>query len=50
MAPGLSPFQVNIPILLSFMEYLCRNGQSRPNIANYMASRRAFHRVYGLET
>ena len=50
MAAGLPPHQVDVFILLSFMEYLVQNSQSQGNIANYMAGLRAFHIIHGLNT
>ena len=50
VAAGLSNYQVNVFILLSFMEYLFQNSHSHRNIANYMAAIRAHHILYGLNT
>ena len=50
VAAGLPPSQVDIHFLLSFMEFLCQNGHSRANIANYMAAIRTLHILYGLST
>ena len=48
VAAGLPPCQVDIHVLLSFMEFLNQNGHSKPNIANYMAAVRTLHIIYGL--
>ena len=50
MAAGLSLHQVDIHILLAFMEFLVQNGLSQTTIANYMAAVRAYHIVYQLPT
>ena len=50
MATGLLQQQVDVFILLSFMEYLFQNSQSHRNIANYMAALRAYHILHGLNT
>ena len=50
MAAGLPIQQVDIQILLAFMEFLVQNGQSQPTIANYMAALRAYHIMYNLAT
>ena len=47
---GLPPCQVDIYLLLSFMEFLHQNGHSKSNIANYMAAVRTLHIVQGLST
>ena len=47
---GLSFNQVDVFVLLSFMEYLVQNSQSHRNIANYMAAIRAYHIVHGFNT
>ena len=43
VATGLFHQQVDVFILLSFMEYLFQNSQSHGNIANYLAAIRAYH-------
>ena len=50
MAAGLSLHQVDIHILLAFMEFLVQNGLSQNTIANYMAAVRAYHIIYQLPT
>ena len=50
VATGLLQQQVDVFILLSFMEYLFQNSQSHKNIANYMSALRAYHIFYGLNT
>ena len=50
VAAGLSFNQVDVFVLLSFMEYLFQNSQSHRNIANYMAAIRAYHIIYGFNT
>ena len=50
VATGLLQKQVDVFILLSFMEYLFQNSQSHRNIANYMAALRAYHIYRGLDT
>ena len=50
VAAGLLTSQVTTHILLTFMEYLHANAQSKSNISNYMAAIRAFHIIYGLST
>ena len=47
---GLPPCQVDIHLLLSFMEFLHQNGHSKSNIANYMAAVRTLYIVHGLPT
>ena len=50
VAAGLSFNQVDVFVLLSFMEYLFQNSQSHRNIANYMAAIRAYHIIHGFNT
>ena len=50
VATGLFHQQVDVFILLSFMEYLFHNSQSHGNIANYLAAIRAYHILHGLNT
>ena len=50
VATGLLQQQVDVFILLSFMEYLFQNSQSDQNIANYMSALRAYHIFHGLNT
>ena len=47
-APPPPPCQVDIHFLLSLMEFLHQNGQSKSNIANYMAAVRTFHIIHCL--
>ena len=50
LAAGLPLYQVDIHILLAFMEFLVQNGLSQPTIANYMAAIRSYHIIYNLPT
>ena len=50
MAAGLSFNQVDVFVLLSFMEFLFQNSKSHKNIANYMAAIRAYHIIHGFNT
>ena len=50
MAAALSPQQVDIQILLAFMEFLVQNGQSQPTNLKYMAALRAYHIMHNLST
>ena len=50
VATGLLQQQVDVFILLSFMEYLFQNSQSHKNMVNYMAALRAYHIFHGLNT
>ena len=50
VAAGLPSSQVDTQILLSFMEFLCQNGHSKPNIANYMAAVRTLFMLHGFFT
>ena len=50
MAAKLPPCQVNMEILLSFMEFLHQNSLASSHIANDMAALRAFHIVHALPT
>ena len=50
VAAGLLQHEVDVFILLSFMEYLLQNSQFHGNIANYMSAIRAYHILYGLNT
>ena len=50
VAAGLPSRQVDIQILLAFMEFLLQNGQSQPTISNYMAAIRAYHIIHNLPT
>ena len=47
---GLPPCQVDTHIILSLMEFLCQNGNSKANIANYMAAVRTLYSIHGLPT
>ena len=50
VAAGLSHNQVNVSIILAFLEYLVENGLSPDNIANYIAAIRAMFITYSLPT
>ena len=50
MAAGLSHTQVNVSIILAFLEYLTENSLSPDNIANYLAAIRAMFITYSLST
>ena len=50
VASGLSLGQVNIYILLAFLEYLHSNALTATNICNYLAGIRAFFILHGLPT
>ena len=50
VASGLSLGQVNIYILLAFLEYLHSNALTATNICNHLAGIRAFFILYGLPT
>ena len=50
VATRLLHHQVDVFIILSFMEYLFQNIQSHNNMANYMAALRAYHILHGLNT
>ena len=49
-AAGLPSYQVNVTLLLSFLEYLHENNISSGQIQNYLAALRAMHIGHGLET
>ena len=49
-AAGLPSYQVNVTLLLSFLEYLHENNISSGQIQNYLAALRAMHIAHGLET
>ena len=48
MAAGLLPSQVDVHILLAFMEYLCQNNFTPLNISNYLAGIRTFCLIYNI--
>ena len=50
MAAGLLPSQVDVHILLAFMEFLCQNKFTPSNISNYLAGIRAYCVVYNIPT
>ena len=50
VASGLSLGQVNIYILLAFLQYLHSNALTATNICNYLAGIRAFFILHGLPT
>ena len=50
MAAGLSHNQVNVSLILAFLEYLTENGLNPDNIANYIAAIRAMFITYSLST
>ena len=47
---GLLPGQVNVEILLAFLEYLHQNNFTVSNIANHLAAIRALSIIYDLPT
>ena len=47
---GLLPSQVNVLVLLAFMEYLCQNKFTPSNISNYLAGVRAYYVIYNIPT
>ena len=49
-AAGLPFYQVNVTLLLSFLEYLHENNISSGQMQNYLAALRAMHIAHGLET
>ena len=49
-AAGLPSYQVNVTLLLSFIEYLHENNISSAQLQNYLAAIRAMHIAHGLET
>ena len=50
VAAGLPITQVNVSIILAFLEYLTENGLTSDNIANYLAAIRAMFITYSLST
>ena len=50
VAAGLLPSQVDVHILLAFMEYLCQNKFTPSNISNYLAGVRAYCLIYNIPT
>ena len=50
MAAGLLPSQVDVHVLLAFMEYLCQNSFTPSNISNYLAGIRAYCVIYNICT
>ena len=49
-AAGLPSYQVNVTLLLSFLEYLHENNISAAQLQNYLSAIRAMHIAHGLET
>ena len=49
-AAGLPSYQVNVTLLLSFLEYFHENNISSAQLQNYLAAIRAMHIARGLET
>ena len=49
-AAGLPSYQVNVTLLLSFLEYLHENNISVAQLQNYLSAIRAMHIVHGFET
>ena len=49
-AAGLPSYQVNVTLLLSFLEYLHKNNISAAQLQNYLSAIRAMHIAHGLET
>ena len=49
-AAGLPSYQVNVTLLLSFLEYLHENNISVAQLQNNLSAIRAMHIAYGLET
>ena len=47
---GLHPGEINVQMLLAFLEYLYQNKCTVSNIANYLAAIRAFSIIYDLPT
>ena len=50
VATGLMPSQVDVNILLVFMEYLCQNKLTPSNISNLLAGVRAYCVIYNIPT
>ena len=50
VAAGLLPSQVDVHVLLAFMEYLCQNNFTPSNISNYLARIRAYCVIYNIPT
>ena len=50
VAGGLLPSQVDVNILLAFMEYLCQNKLTPSNISNHLAGVRAYCAIYNIPT
>ena len=49
-AAGLPSYQVNVTLLLSFLEYLHENNISVAQLQNYLSAIRAMHITHGLDT
>ena len=47
---GLLPSQVDVQVLLAFMEYLCQNKFTPSNISNYLAGIQAYCVIYNIPT
>ena len=50
VAAGLLPSQIDVNILLAFMEYLCQNKLTPSNISNHLAGVRAYCVIYNIPT
>ena len=50
VAAGLFPYQVNIHLLLAFLEFLHHNGISSSHLQNHLTAIRALHILHGLDT
>ena len=50
MAAGLLSYQVNVHLLLAFLEYLNQNGIACSQLQNHLAAIRALHILHGLST
>ena len=50
VAAGLFPYQVNIHLLLAFLEFLHHNGISPSHLQNHLTAIRALHILHGLDT
>ena len=50
VAAGLLPSQVNVRVLLAFMECLCQNKLIPSNISNYIAGIPAYCVIYNIPT
>ena len=50
VAAGLLPCQVNVHLLLAFLEFLNHNGLASSQLQNYLTAIRALHILHGLDT